>query len=324
MRSADGMERLGMGRRAGGARARVVLFATTLALCGPMAARAQSQIDSREGIALENQILELKQELSQLQQLQVQAQGPQSSLPPPSPEGGGQMMAPATGAGGTSDITAQLLVRVSALEDQLRSMHGRLEELASAQQRDHDELSKQIGDLAFKLNPAGSAPAPGAPQSDTSGAAPADTGPAAGMDLSTKAPPPPPPPPAHVTAEVALKQGNAALARRDYPAAEAAARTVLAMPRGPHAADAQYLLARALNGQHQYKASAASFFAVYKASPRAPRGAEGLLGVANAMLGLEDTRDACEALAKFNAEFPHADSVLRAAATSIRKRGHCG
>jgi TolA-binding protein len=289
-----------------------------------MAAQAQSQIDSREGIALENQILELKQELSQLQQLQVQAQGPQSSLPPPSPEGGGQVMAPPNGGGASSDITAQLLVRVSALEDQLRTMHGRIEELASAQQRDHDELTKEIGDLAFKLNPA-SASAPGAPPTDAAGAPPPATGPAAGMDLSTQAPPPPPPAaPTHVTAEVALKQGNAALARRDYPGAEAAARTVLAMPHGPHAADAQYLLARALNGEHQYKASAASFFAVYKASPRAPRGAEGLLGVANAMLGLNDTRDACEALAKFNAEFPHADSVLRQAAASIHKRGHCG
>jgi TolA-binding protein len=120
-----------------------------------------------------------------------------------------------------------------------------------------------------------------------------------------------------------LKQGSAALARRDYPAAEAAAREVLALGASPRAADARYLLARSLAGQHEYKDAAASFFAVYKASPRSPRGAEGLIGVANALAGLNDNRDACQAVAKFNAEFPHADANLKQAAASAHKRASC-
>jgi TolA-binding protein len=286
---------------------------------------AMAQVDSREGIALQNQILELKQEVQQMQQLQIQAGGQPSALPQQSaPQDYGtpppQYGAPSAGGG---DITAQLLVRVGALEEQVRAMHGRLEELANAQQHDHDELTKQIGDLAFKLGQGGSA-AGGAtsPAAGDAGMAPADTGAGAGMDLRSAAPPPPPPPTKR-TAEVALKQGNAALARRDYPGAEAAAREVMAMPRGPHAPDAQYLLARALAGEHQYKPAAASYFAVYKASPKSPRGAEGLLGVANAMLGLGDNRDACEAVAKFSAEFPHAEAGLHQAAASVRKRAGC-
>jgi TolA-binding protein len=142
------------------------------------------------------------------------------------------------------------------------------------------------------------------------------------MDLSTPAPPPPPPPVKH-TPEQALRQGNAALARRDYPAAEAAAREVLALGAGPRFSDARFLLANALEGQHQYKDAAASYFAVYKISPKSPRGAEGLLGVANALIGLNDNKDACQAVAKFSVEFPHADAGLKQRASSARKRAAC-
>ncbi len=301
----------------------VALLATVALLAA--APRAQAQIESREGIALENEILEIKQQLQQLQQLQVQAQGPQqqqSALPPPNADNGAPPQ-----AGGNGDITAQLLVRVSALEEQMRTLHGRVEELANAEQRDHDDLAKQIGDMAFKLGQGapGGAPAGGLPPQGGDATQPSanpDPAAASGMDLSIAAPPPPPPP-THRTAEVALKQGNAALARRDYPGAEAAAREVLALGHNPHTPDAVYLLARSLAGQHEYKPAAASFFAVYKASPKSPRGAEGLLGVANAMMGLNDTKDACEAVAKFSAEFPHADAPLHQAAASLRKRAQC-
>ena len=57
-----------------------------------------------------------------------------------------------------------------------------------------------------------------------------------------------PPPP-----ELALQDGKAALARRDYPAPEATAREVLASNRtSPRAYDAQFLLAQALAGQRNY------------------------------------------------------------------------
>ncbi len=123
--------------------------------------------------------------------------------------------------------------------------------------------------------------------------------------------------------EQSLRQGNAALARRDYPAAEAAARDVLALGAGPRAGDARFLLANSLAGQHQYKEAAASYFAIYKASPKSPRGAEGLLGVANSLIGMNDNKDACQAVAKFTVEFPHADAPLKQRAASARKRAAC-
>jgi TolA-binding protein len=141
------------------------------------------------------------------------------------------------------------------------------------------------------------------------------------MDLS--APPAPPPAPVRRAPELALKQGNAALARRDYPAAEAAAREVLALGHGPRVADADFLLARAQLGQHEYKDAAATFFGVYKANPRTPRAAESLLGVTNALIALNDTAPACQALAKLEAEFPKPEASVRAGMAAARKRAAC-
>jgi TolA-binding protein len=294
---------------------KATIFAAAMLLAAP----ALAQIESHEGIELQNQILELRQELQQLQQLQSQAGGNQP-MPAPVPTDNGN---PAEPAPSPNDAVAQLVVRVASLEEQMRTLQGRVEELTNAQQRDHDELAKQIGDLAFKLGQGGQPGAPPDAGAPNPGTPPPDAnGPAGGMDLSAAAPPPPPPPVKH-TPEQSLRQGSAALARRDYPAAEAAARDVLALGTGPRTGDARFLLANALAGQHQYKDAAASYFAVYKAAPKTPRGAEGLLGVANALVGLNDNKDACQAVAKFSVEFPHADAALKQRATSVRKRASC-
>lgn len=293
------------------------LAALGLALCAAAPA-ARAQIDSREGIALHNEILELRQQMSQLQQMQSEAGGGgQSALPPPSPEGG----APISGASG--DVVAQLVVRVSALEEQMRTLEGRISEVENAQHRDHDDLSKQISDLAFKLGQGG--PPPVGSPGPTLGAPPPNAGVSAGMDLGAPSPGlvPSVAPPVHRAPELALKQGNAALARRDYAAAEAAAREVLALGHGARGGDAAFLLARAQAGQHEYKDAAASFYGVYKASPRGTRGAESLLGVANALIGLGDMVPACQALAKVSAEFPRPEGYVRAGVASARKRASC-
>ncbi len=283
----------------------------TLAICLAFAPSARAQIESREGIALHNEILELRQQMSQLQQYQSETSGGgQSALPPPSVEGGG----PVSGASG--DVVAQLVVRISSVEEQMRTLEGRISEVENAEHRDHDELAKQISDLAFKLGQGGALPA-----LPHSGEPPSNSG----MDLGPPQPAlvPSVAPPVRRTPELALKQGNAALARRDYPAAEAAARQVLAFGQGPRTGDATFLLARAQAGQHEYKDAAASFYGVYKTSPRGARGAESLLGVANALIGLGQTVPACQALAKVSAEFPRPEGYVRAGVASARKRASC-
>jgi TolA-binding protein len=301
---------------------------------GP-ATHAVAQIDSREGIALDNEILELRQHVQQLeqqmsglQQLQTQAGVPPAPLPAPTAPVDSQGQAGPAPAG---DTVAQLVVRVSALEEEMRTLQGRVEELANTEQHNHDDLAKQIGDLAFKINPAGAAPSGTAP-----GTAPPDAGaqgeptgmePPPGFLSPTPAPAPPPaqmaPAPVHHTPEQALKLGQAALARRDYDGAAAAAQEVIAAGHGPRTADAEYLLAHAEAGKHDYKAAAAAFYGVYKASPHSVRAAASLIGVANAFLDMGDKPHACETLIKFSAEYPHPDGALRSEAGSVRKRGGC-
>ena len=260
---------------------------------------AAAQVETREGIVLQNQIAELRQELQIMQQNQQNgANVPQGYAPPPA-----QYQAQPGQQGG--DTAAELVVRVGALEEQNRQLQGRVDDLSNQLQHQHDDLTKQIGDLAFKLGnpPAGAAPDRPAVQ--------AATPPRTQMV---------PPAAAKRTPEMALRDGNAALARRDYAAAEAAAREAL-RGRSPRTVGAQFLLARAEGGEHQYKAAAADFYQAYNHAPKSSTAPVALLGVANALIALNDNHDACEALAKLTVEFPGA---AKTGVASARKRASCG
>ncbi len=265
---------------------------------------ASAQVETREGIALQDQIAELRQELQAVQQNQQAGGGGGAPAAP-------QYQAPPPGPGQYGDTAAELVVRVSALEEQNRQLQGRVDDLTNQLQRQHDDLSKQVSDLAFKLGQGGSQPAS---TGDAGlGAAPDAVPPQA-------APPRPAAPPVRRTPELALREGNAALVRRDYAAAEAAAREVLAT-RSARGTDAQLLLARAEGGQHEFKAAAADYYQAYNRAPKSPSAPVALLGVSYSLIGLNDNRDACEALAKLSVEFPGA---ARASVAGARKRAGCG
>lgn len=282
------------------------LLATSL-LC---AASARAQVETREGIALQNQIAELRQELQYLQQNRQDGGAPPSSLAPPQGQYEPPPQVGGPGAGG--DTAAELTVRVSALEEQNRTLQGRVDDLANQLQHQHDDLAKQIGDLAFKLGqgPAGAPPAGGGEGLQ----------PEPGFQQPSLHQPSAPPPPAHRTPELALREGNAAMARHDYAAAEAAAREAMT-GHGPRGTDAQLLLARAEGGQRQYKEAAADFYQAYNHAPRAGTAPIALLGVANALIAMNDSRDACQALAKLSVEFPTSN---KPGVLSARKRAGCG
>jgi len=274
------------------------------ALCLPGHA-AHAQMDSREAIDLQNQVAELRQELQMMQSAQQSGgQAQQPYVPPPSNYA--QPGAP----GGGSDTAADLVVRVSGLEEQLRTLQGKVDDLTNQLQRQHDELGKQIGDLEFKLGQGGA----GQPAGNGGGAS-----------LGNPVPPvPQPAAPARRTAEMALRDGNNALARHDYAAAAAAAREILDSGHGPRLTDAQFLLARAEGAQGQFKDSAADYYKAYSHAPRSPTAPMALLGVANSLMALNDKADACQALAKLGAEFPQASGVVKQNAAAARKRAGCG
>ncbi|AOX19227.1 tetratricopeptide repeat protein [Kozakia baliensis] len=255
---------------------------------------AQAQITSREGIELQNQIQQLGQQVNQLQTNGGGNNAPQASAPPTNLPGG--------------DLTAQLLERVSALEEQNREMRGQLDQLTNQVQQQNASLSKQISDMQFAAQngsggSGGSSAAPAsAPAKEES--APAAAKPATAADL--------------------LQSGQAALRSRDYETAQSNAERALKSAKSTNGKmDAQFLLAQSLAGQKQYRESAVAYYDAYNRAPKSPRAQEALLGVSASMLALGDKHSACEALNKLHSEFPQPTPKVKSAMTSFKGRAGC-
>lgn len=275
-------------------RAAVAAALLGCALAGP----ARAQMESREGIMLQNQILELRRDMQLLQQ-QRGASPPYAGDASPYPPQGG------------SGLEAQLLDRVQTLEDQVRRLRGQLDEQSNTLRIAQDRLAKQIDDINFRLG--NGAPAP---QSPAAPPAPSLPGRPAAPDA--------PPAPVRRTPEIALQEGNAALARRDYPAAEAAAREVLSLGRTtPRVGDAHFLLAQALMGQRNFQGAAVAYDDAYNDGRTARRAPDALLGLANALTGLEQRPAACATLDKLGREFPSARGPVRDTSIALRRRNGC-
>lgn len=264
------------------------------------AAPSHAQLDSREAIQLQNQMAELRRDLSALRD-QINHGGSGSNL-------GGRptpVMVPQSGGG---DLGTALLGRISQLEEQVRRLQGQVDEAENARQRDGDALRKSIDDMNFKL---GNAPAAAAP---------------ARPPTTTAATPPAPPPAANAvrrTPELALQEGNAALARRDYAAAEAAAKEVLGFPKSPRAYDGQFLLAQAQAGRRDFGAAAVAYDETYNRSRTGGHAQDALLGLANALVALNEKRAACATLDKMRAEFATPRADLKDNIAGARTKAGC-
>jgi TolA-binding protein len=276
---------------------------------------AAAQVESREGIALQNQILDLRHQLQILQD--------QTARGGSSPTNLGRAPYPVPGAGG-GDLVAQLLSRVDALEEQVRQLRGRLDETQNELQRQDGDLSKRIDDMQFQAqNPQGgrgSPPMPPNPPRSAEAGQPAlasPTGPAPSL-------PAVPAPPVRRTPELSLQEGNAALNRRDYAAAEQAAREVLTGYRtSPRAYDAQFLLAQALMGQHQYSQAAIAYDDTYNRARKGVHAPDALLGLANALIAINEKKAACDSLGKLRTEYPSARPDIRDAVAASAQRAGC-
>ena len=267
-----------------------------LVLTAPLSP-ARAQVDSREGIALQNQIYQLRQELKSMEDQAARGGGSGSRT---------LAYAPAPQSG-PNELVTQLLTRVDALEEQVRQLRGQIEETGNQQQRLSDDLNKKIDDLAFQMQ------TPGKPGS-ANGSVPAPPNlpqPAAARAAGPR------------TAEAILQEGDAALARRDFAAAESSAREVLANRTSPHAYDAQYLLAEALSGQKQFPQAAVAYDDVYNRSRTGPHAQDARLGLAYALTAINEKKAACDVLGRMKAEFPHMRPDVTAGVSATSARAGC-
>jgi TolA-binding protein len=298
------------------------------------------EMESREAIALQNEIYQLQQEIGSLRQQLANGSRGGSSL------GGYSYQQAPPSQGAANDMVAQLLSRVNTLDDQVRDLRGRIDELQNQTQQQNADLSKQLADLKFQMQNGGAGAA--APPSDAD-AAPSEAPPPEGPMTSpqrgdlgtlpaqssqeyrpnqpmplTAQPPRLSPPPVRRTPEIAVHDGYAALAQRDYQVAEGAARDVLNNYRtSPRAYDAQFLLAQALAGEHQYSQAAIAYDDSYNRSRKGIHAAPALVGLASSLASINEKRAACETLVKLHAEFPQSAAQLRPQIASVRQRAGC-
>lgn len=120
-----------------------------------------------------------------------------------------------------------------------------------------------------------------------------------------------------------MQEGNAALARRDYAAAEAAAREVLAARATPRAYDAQFLLAQALAGKRDHGQAAVAFDDAYNRSRTGVHAPDALIGMAGSLTAINERKAACDILTKLRVEFPNARANVQEAANALRQRAQC-
>lgn len=276
-------------------------------LLQPQLAHAQSDsVTSREGIALQNQILSVQ---NQLQQMQAQLQQVQANS---GGGGGGNAPAPADSGGG-GGLTSQLLQRVSTLEDEVRTLTGQMQQLQNQVNTQNAQLSKQIGDITFQMQNGGAsgASAGGAAAGAAAQAAAAPAAPAAG-------------PGAAATPETLLQQGNIALHDGKYQVSEGVAREILAKHRSsPRAYDAQYLLAQSLQGQGRYQEAALAFDDAYNMNHKGKKAPNALLGLSMTLAAIKQNSAACDTLTTLHAQFPKPPAYLVQPIAAQHKRLGC-
>jgi len=259
-------------------------------------ARAQ-MISSREGIALENQILELKQQIQQMQQ------GNGGSVI-------AQPAAPAEQGSAGNPLLPNMLQQIQTLNDQVQDLRGRVDTLEHEVATQHDELKQEIGNLKFQMT-----------QNGAGGAAPA-----AG---TTSAAPPAPPPVAAPTraphVEASVTAARRALAAGDYQTAAADSRAVIARQgKGAANGGAELTLGEALSHQGQHQSAAIAYDDAYNASRTGPNAPDALLGLANSLTAIHQNQEACDTLDSLASQFSSPSASLATRIHLARVRAHCG
>ncbi len=274
----------------------VALRLACLALGLVLAMPALAQVETREGIALQNQILDLRRELDALRR------------------GGGVVASPSASSrapAASGDLVQQLLGRVQELEEENRRLRGRLDVADNNDRQMRAEMEKLRGDLDFRLQAlerGTGRPAPARPPQP--GQAP-------------QAQPAPAPSNAPRTVDKAISDGRAALAQRDFATAEAAAREAIRNRPGARAQDASLLLGDALMGKRDFQNAALAYDEAFSRNRQGARAPEAMIGLANAFQGFGARREACETLDNLRSNFPNLSGPQAERAADSRRRAQC-
>jgi tol-pal system protein YbgF len=301
---------------------------------------AQAQSDTR---VLLNRIERLESDLAGVQRQLYRGETPRPAAPPSPPGAAADPMA--------GSVANRLSERIDVLEDQLRQLTGRMEEIGHVAGQVQARLEKIQSDIEHRLSaierpapglahaPAAAAPpgALGAPPRPTTappegvlGTLRTPPGQAPGQALG-QAPPGQAPPgqaiaalPAvpetpqgqYERAYASLRQGELGDAEKQF------AQFLAAYPQDPLASNAQYWLGESFYGRKEYDKAAQAFLAAYQKYPKGAKAPDSLLKLAMTLSQLEQKQEACATFKQLDRDYPGAPaSVLRLAASERARVG---
>ena len=239
-------------------------------------------------------------------------------------------------------------VRLGQLEEELRRLTGRIEQLEFGQRTLEDRFDQLIGDLDARLlalegppaDPTGAAPLPGAqtalPAQSPTRPAPAPTSEPQTLGqvprsavLALPRPDPSAIPPPRSTRELPPQQqydtAMELLRAGDYPGAEGGLKLFLELnPEHALAANAAYWLAETYYVRKNYPAAAAAFARNYQTYGKtAAKASDNLLKLGMSLDGLGEKDKACLSYAELAKEFPNAPAHIQQALARERARAEC-
>jgi tol-pal system protein YbgF len=248
--------------------------------------------------------------------------------------GGGDSDAPPPSSGGGS-VSADVQSRLGDIEDQMRTLTGRVEELSHKIDQTNQDLQtyKSNTDLRFQdigsgagagaaATPAAGGAAPqagGAPEKLTPGAAaPAEKQAAQQAEAKPTVTLP------TGTPQVQYDFAIDLLKRGEFPQARDALKQFLAdHPKDALAGNAQYWLGETYYVQGQYKDAADSFLKGYTTYSKSSKAPDSLLklGMTLSQLGQKDA--ACATFGQLKQQFPQASPAVTARAKQERQKTGC-
>lgn len=286
------------------------------------AAPALGQIESREAIALQNQILELRRDLQALQARGGSVLGAPVAVAPRPGQG--------TVAEGQQELLSRLLERVAALETEVRLLRGRSDETQNALRELQATVEKNQADADFRLQELEStAPRRPAAQAATPaqrpGQPPAQAQPPAQPQASLPRPPAAPAQvPAVRTQAQILTAAQQALLRRDWATAEREAQAFIATyPRDPRVGEAYHIRAQALSGRGEHMQAALAFDDARSRVADRSRRQDILLGLGRSLGAINERASACEVFRQLASDF-HTDMRADVREAMERERSRLG
>ncbi|MBL8689304.1 MAG: tol-pal system protein YbgF [Rhodospirillaceae bacterium] len=304
--------------------------------------------------ALVERVDRLQRDIDTLQRQVYRGQVPQA--PVGAPPG-----APPVMQMGASELSSAAVsrfeTRVSQLEDTLRDLTGKIEEISYANEQTRRQLDKMTSDMEVRFqdleksrpaqSPGQAQAAPPPSQSAANPNQPATTSGNLGTmtqgQLQANPPAPgaaPPPRPGQPPQQAArppvasiLPDGSAEdqykfafniLLQNDYDQAERAFKAYIdKYPNDPRTENARYWLAETFYVRDKFEPASAAFAEAYQKAPTGQKAPDNLLKLGMSLAKLNKPREACATFDRLGQQFPNAPGTVTSRATAEKNRLNC-